>query len=66
MLNHSTIVSESPHYHPPASAAAPIMLQGVTQKPSGAGKTTPQRHVPPKRISCKTCLGKCCIGRCRF
>ena len=35
MLNHSTIVSESPHYHPPASAAAPIMLQGVTQKPSG-------------------------------
>jgi len=66
MLNHSTIVSESPHFHPPASAAPPIALQGVIRQRAASGESTPQRRVPPKRLSCKTCLGKCCIGRCRF
>jgi hypothetical protein len=66
MLNHSTSVSESPHFHPPANATSPIMLHGVLPKFAPDGGSTPQRRVPPKRLCCKTCLGKACIGRCRF
>ena len=66
MLNQSTIVSENPHFHPPASVAPPITLQGVIGKSAARAESTPQRRVPPKRIFCKTCLGKNCIGRCRF
>jgi hypothetical protein len=66
MLNHSTILSESPHFHPPVSVAPPIALQGLVRKPAARAESTLQRCVPPKRLSCKTCLGKCCIGRCRF
>jgi len=66
MLNHSTIVSESPHFHPHGSAAPPITLQGVVRKQGASAESAPQRRVAPKRLSCKTCQGKCCIGRCRF
>lgn len=66
MLNHSGIVSESPHFHPPASATPPITLQGVIRKPTANAADAPQRRVAPKRLCCKTCQGKACIGRCRF
>src|ERR1035438_1052192 len=66
MLNHSTILSESPHFHPPVSVAPPIMFEGVVRKPTARAESAPQRRVPPKRLCCKTCQGKCCIGRCRF
>ena len=66
MLNQSTIMSESPHFHPPTSVTPPITLQGVIGKSAARAASTPQRRVPPKRIFCKTCLGKNCIGRCRF
>jgi hypothetical protein len=66
MLNQATIVSESAHFHPPASVAAPMTLQGVVRKPMASAESTPLRRVPLKRLSCKTCQGKCCIGRCRF
>jgi hypothetical protein len=65
MLNQSAIVSESPHFHPPASVAPPITLQGVVRKPA-ARESTPQRILPSKRLCCQTCQGKSCIGRCRF
>jgi hypothetical protein len=66
MLNHSTVVSESPHFHPPVRVTQPISLQGFTQKAGARAETAPQRRVTSKQLSCKTCLGKCCIGRCRF
>jgi len=66
MLNHSTILSESPHFHPPANAAPPMMLEGIRRKPTPGTEPAPQRRAPTKQLSCKTCLGKCCIGRCRF
>ena len=66
MLNHSTILSESPHFHPLASATPPIKLQVVFRKPAVNGESAALRRVPSKRLSCKTCLGNCCIGRCRF
>ncbi|MGC9946744.1 MAG: hypothetical protein ABSF64_10290 [Bryobacteraceae bacterium] len=66
MLNHSMIVSESPHFHPPASATPPITLQGFVRKSAANGDSASQGRILSKRLSCKTCLGKCCIGRCRF
>jgi hypothetical protein len=66
MLNHSTVLSENPHFHPPASVAAPVGLEGVNRKPATRADSIPQRRIPAKQLSCKTCLGKCCIGRCRF
>jgi hypothetical protein len=66
MMNRSTIVSESAHYHPPAGVASPITLQGVVQKPGATAESAFQRRATPVRLACKTCQGKCCIGRCRF
>jgi len=65
MLSHSTILSENPHILPPVSAVPTITLRVAVHQPAGRADSTPQ-HVPPKRLSCKTCQGKCCIGRCRF
>jgi len=66
MLNQSTILSEISHFHPHASAAPPTPREAMTRNLAAAADSTPRRRVPPKQISCKTCMGKCCIGKCRF
>lgn len=65
MLNRTTIVSETAHYHPPVSVVPPVVLPRAAHS-LGNGNPAPQRRVPTKRLCCKTCLGKACIGRCRF
>ena len=66
MLSHSTILSESPQFHPPARVAPPFPVESVLRKPVIRVESIPLRRVPPKKLCCKTCLGKGCTGHCRF
>jgi len=66
MLNRPNILRENAQFHPAASAARPITMEGVVRRPIGKVESVVQRRIPCRTLSCKTCLGKCCVGRCRF
>lgn len=66
MLNQSTVLSERPQFHPAAVTTSKTMGQNALRTFGANAGAAPQRRVPPKKLSCKTCQGKCCTGHCRF
>lgn len=67
MLNYSTGLSDTAHFHPEGSATPPISMPAFVRKSVARTESLPQQQrIAAKRRSCKTCSGKCCIGRCRF